>query len=62
MCADIEKIADICRLHGVYLIEDAAESLSAKYKGRQTGTFGKYNAISLHEDKFYTGHYGAKIA
>ena len=36
------------------LIEDAAESLSAKYKGRQTGTFGKYNAISFNGNKIIT--------
>ncbi len=34
------KIADICKLYGVYLIEDAAESLGATFDGKHTGTFG----------------------
>lgn len=60
--AKLDEIKSICDAHGAILIEDAAESLSATYKGRQTGTFGKYNAISLHGGKFYTGHYGEKTA
>lgn len=52
--AKLDEIKAICDAHEAILIEDAAESLSAKYKGRQTGTFGKYNAISLHGDKFLT--------
>jgi dTDP-4-amino-4,6-dideoxygalactose transaminase len=44
------------------LIEDAAESLSATYKGKQTGTFGKYGIFSLVEDKFYERSYRAKAA
>ena len=60
--AKLDEIAYLCDRYGVTLIEDAAESLSATYKGRQTGTFGKYNALSLHDDKFYTGHYRAKTA
>ena len=41
----LDEISGICARHGAVLIEDAAESLSATYKGRQTGTFGKYAAI-----------------
>lgn len=52
--ARLDEIKSICDAHGAILIEDAAESLSATYKGRQTGTFGKYNAISLHGIKFLT--------
>jgi dTDP-4-amino-4,6-dideoxygalactose transaminase len=36
------------------LIEDAAESLGATYKGRQTGTFGKYAALSFNGNKIIT--------
>ena len=60
--AKMDELRAICDAHGAILIEDAAESLGATYKGRQTGTFGTFNAISLHEDKFYTGHYEAKTA
>ncbi len=52
--AKLDEIADICNRYGVILIEDAAESLSATYKGRQTGTFGKYNAISFNGNKIIT--------
>lgn len=37
------------------IIEDAAESLGASYKGQQTGTFGTYNAISFNGNKIITG-------
>jgi dTDP-4-amino-4,6-dideoxygalactose transaminase len=60
--AKLDEIRSICDAHGATLIEDAAESLSATYEGKQTGTFGKYGIFSLHEDKFYTGHYEAKTA
>ena len=60
--ANLDQIKEICDTHGATLIEDAVESLSSTYKGRQTGIFGKYNAISLHGDKFYTEHYEPKTA
>lgn len=60
--AKLDEIRSICDSHNAILIEDAAESLGATYKGRQTGTFGTYNAISLHVDKFYTWHFRAKTA
>ena len=47
----LDEIREICDKHGAVLIEDAAESLSATYKGRQTGTFGQYNAISVNGNK-----------
>ena len=56
--AKIDEIADICSKHGAILIEDAAESFGATYKGRQTGTFGKYNAISFNGNKIITGSSG----
>lgn len=60
--AKLDEICAICDEYGATLIEDAAESLGATYKGRQTGAFGTYNAISLHVDKFYTGYDEAKTA
>lgn len=38
--AKLDEIRSICDAHGATLIEDAAESLSATYEGKQTGTFG----------------------
>ena len=52
--AKLDEIAEICNKHNVVLIEDAAESLGATYKGRQTGTFGKYNALSFNGNKIIT--------
>ncbi|KIM12223.1 MAG: aminotransferase DegT [Sulfurovum sp. FS08-3] len=60
-CADIEKIADICRLHGVYLIEDAAESLGAIYNGSHTGTFGDFGIYSFNGNKILTTSGGGML-
>ena len=56
--AKIDEIKEICDAHNAILIEDAAESLGATYKGRQTGTFGQYNAISFNGNKIITGSSG----
>ena len=52
--AKLDEIKSLCDEYNVVLIEDAAESLSATYKGKQTGTFGKYNAISFNGNKIIT--------
>jgi dTDP-4-amino-4,6-dideoxygalactose transaminase len=54
----IDEIRDICRAHNALLIEDAAESVGATYKGKQTGTFGDYAAISFNGNKIITGSSG----
>lgn len=54
----IDEIKAIADKHGAKLIEDAAESLGATYKGRQTGTFGNFNAISFNGNKIITGSAG----
>ena len=57
----LDEISAICEKHGAILIEDAAESLGATYKGRQTGTFGTYNAISFNGNKIITGSSGGML-
>ena len=57
----MDEITEICRKHGAVLIEDAAESMGATYKGVQTGTFGKYNAISFNGNKIITGSSGGML-
>lgn len=52
--AKLDEIRSICDEHDAVLIEDAAESLGARYKGIQTGTFGQYNAISFNGNKIIT--------
>ena len=54
----IDEIRAVAKAHDALIIEDAAESLGALYKGRQTGTFGDYNAISFNGNKIITGSSG----
>ncbi len=61
MCADIEKIADICNFHGIYLIEDAAESLGATFNGKHTGTFGDFGIYSFNGNKILTTSGGGML-
>lgn len=57
----IDEIKAICEKHGAVIIEDAAESLGATYKGVQTGTFGDYNTISFNGNKIITGTSGGML-
>lgn len=57
----IDQIKAICDKHGAVIIEDAAESLGATYKGVQTGTFGNFNAISFNGNKIITGSSGGML-
>ena len=57
----IEEIRAVCDTHKALLIEDAAESLGASYKGRQTGTFGDYSIISFNGNKIITGSSGGML-
>lgn len=59
--AKLDEIKRICDENGAVLIEDAAESLGATYKERQTGTFGKYNAISFNGNKIITTSGGGML-
>ena len=61
MVGKIDEIRAICDRHGAVLVEDAAESLGAKYKGKETGTFGTYNAISFNGNKIITGSSGGML-
>ncbi len=54
----LDEIMDIAKKHNAIVIEDAAESFGATYKGKQTGTFGKYNCISFNGNKIITGSSG----
>ena len=60
--AKMEEIKSICDEHGAFIVEDAAESLGARYKlcGKwvETGTLGHYNCISFNGNKIITGSSG----
>lgn len=59
--AKFDEICAIADRHGAIIIEDAAESLGATYKGVQTGNFGLYNAISFNGNKIITGSSGGML-
>lgn len=59
--AKIDEIKEICDKHNVPLVEDAAESLGATYKGKQTGTFGKYGIYSFNGNKIITTSGGGML-
>ena len=49
----VDELKEICDRHGAVIIEDAAESLGATYKGIQTGSFGAYNCISFNGNNVF---------
>lgn len=59
--AKYDEISAICKKHNAILIEDAAESFGAKYKGKQTGTFGNFGVISFNGNKIITGSSGGML-
>lgn len=54
----IDEIRKICSAHDCLIVEDAAESLGATYKGKQTGCFGDYSCLSFNGNKIITGSCG----
>ena len=59
--AKMDELKAVCYKHGAVIIEDAAESLGASYKGVQTGSFGDYNCISFNGNKIITGSSGGML-
>ena len=57
----IDEIKKVCDKYGATIIEDAAESLGASYKGQQTGNFGDFNCISLNCNKIITCSSGGML-
>ena len=54
----IDEIRSIADKYNALIVEDAAESLGATYKGKQTGSFGDYSCISFNGNKIITGSSG----
>lgn len=59
--AKMDEILEICEKYNAILIEDAAEALSATYKGRQCGTLGTYNIVSFNGNKIITSSGGGML-
>ncbi len=57
----IDEITAICKKHNIFLIEDAAESLGSKYKGKKAGTFGVASVFSFHRTKTLTTGEGGML-
>ncbi|MGG1312921.1 LegC family aminotransferase [Cohnella laeviribosi] len=58
---DMDALLDVCQQYGLEVVEDAAESLGSKYKGRHTGTFGRFGALSFNGNKVVTTGGGGAI-
>ena len=61
MPATMDALLKICKKYKTTVIEDAAESLGASYKGKLVGTFGKYNIISFNGNKIITTSGGGML-
>ena len=59
--ADLDRLLAACEHHGVTLVEDAAESLGATYRGRQTGTTAPYAILSFNGNKIITTTGGGMV-
>jgi len=59
--ADMDPILDICKRYGIACIEDAAESLGATYKGKQTGTVSRIGIFSFNGNKIVTASGGGML-
>ena len=59
--ADMDAIVDICQKYGVPIVEDAAESLGARYKGKASGTFGVMGIYSFNGNKIITTSGGGML-
>lgn len=59
--ADMDPILDLARAHGVKVIEDTAESIGSRYKGRLCGTMGDVGSFSLYANKLITTGEGGCI-
>ncbi|WP_062447535.1 DegT/DnrJ/EryC1/StrS family aminotransferase [Thalassobacillus devorans] len=59
--AKIEELKEICDRYEVAIIEDAAESLGSEYKGKKSGTFGKFGIYSFNGNKIITTSGGGAL-
>ncbi|AEI51644.1 DegT/DnrJ/EryC1/StrS family aminotransferase [Runella slithyformis] len=61
MPAKMHEIQELCRLHDIPLIEDAAEALGASYHGQKMGSFGLLNVLSFNGNKIITTSGGGAL-
>ncbi|WP_376791070.1 DegT/DnrJ/EryC1/StrS family aminotransferase [Thermoflexus sp.] len=58
---EMDAFTDLCRRHGLFLIEDAAHALEASYKGRKVGALGDAAAFSFYPTKSLTTGEGGML-
>ena len=51
LCAELDKLKRICKKHGVFMIEDCAHVIGARWKGRHSGTYGDVGCFSFQQGK-----------
>ncbi len=56
-----DELREVCARHGALIVEDAAESLGATYRGKETGSFGDVGVISFNGNKIITGSSGGML-
>ena len=61
-CCDYDALADVCARHDVVLIQDAAESLGATYRGERSGSQAPLAALSFNGNKIITTSGGGVLA
>ena len=59
--ADMDPILKLCRRYEIPLIEDAAESLGATYRGKASGSFGQFGILSFNGNKIITTSGGGAL-
>lgn len=55
-CASMDTILDIARVHGLFVIEDAAQAIGAAHKGNKAGSFGNIGCFSFYPTKNLGGY------
>ncbi|MGN0750949.1 MAG: dTDP-4-amino-4,6-dideoxygalactose transaminase [Treponema sp.] len=62
VACEMDTIMDIAKRHNLKVVEDAAQAVMSKYKGRYCGTIGDFGCYSFHETKNYSmGEGGALV-
>lgn len=62
VACEMDKIMDIAKRYGLYVVEDAAQGVMSTYKGKALGTIGDFGCYSFHETKNYSmGEGGALV-
>lgn len=62
VACEMEQIMTIAKKNNLFVVEDAAQAMMSKYKGKPLGTFGDFGCFSFHETKNYSMGEGGALA